>query len=236
MLLEIPKPPRYCEPIPRTVIGKYDPCVAVSFRAVRVSMARAHDAGVDVVDVLLDNFTSALCRKRLKQADIARLRGEAMHLLDEERLHRRGRDVVDMVMSLAANIDSTIIGTRNSSTPRPTRQYRHMRSLGGHATRDQGYDRKLSQLEHALRRMSSQGARVDSRMPTPDLESSKVRRQQLQREWVDSAFAIVQRRGLVRSQTVRECRALFTPNAFFNRDCDRQREDLVQELKRFLRM
>jgi hypothetical protein len=95
------------------------------------------------------------------------------------------------------------------------------------ATRDQGHDRKLSQLENTSRRMSPQEARIDSRMPTPDLGSSKLRRQQPQREWIDSAFAIIQRRGLVRSQTVGECRALFTPKAFLNSDCNRQREDLV---------
>jgi hypothetical protein len=222
--------------MPRTVIGKYDPCVSDPFRAVRANMARAHDAGIDVVDVLLDNFTSALCRKGLKRTEIARLRGEAMRLLDDERLHCRGRDIVDMVMGITANADSTITGTRRSSRPRPSRKHRQMRGGARYSMRGEGFDRKLNQLENALRRMSPREARFDSRMPTPDHEASKLRRQQIQRLWADSAFSIVQKRGLVRGQTVRECRALFTPKAFLNGDCERQREDIVKELRRFLQM
>jgi hypothetical protein len=157
-------------------------------------------------------------------------------LLNDERLHCRGRDIVDMVMGIAADVGPTFTGTGRSSRQRPSRKQRHVRGDRRHTMRGQDYDRKLNQLDNALRRMSPRETRLDSRMPTPDLEAPKLRRQQMLREWVDLAFATVQKRGLVRIQTVRECRALFTPKAFLNGDCDHQREDTVQELRRFLQM
>jgi hypothetical protein len=209
--------------------------VSVSFRTVRFNMARAHDAGVDVLDVLMENFTSALCRQKLRRPEINRLRNDALQLLDDERLQRRERDIVDLIMGLTVNAGSANRSTR--MPPRRTRKHGRRHGIAERPTRGQGHDRTLDQLEQALRRMPQWEARRDSGLATVDLDTVRLRRMQKQkREWVSLAFAVVQQRGLVKRSTAQECRALFTPKAFLNSNHDQQRDDILQELKCFLQM
>ena len=73
-------------------------------------MARACDAGVDVIEVLLQDFSSLLARQGLKRTEIERMRADALRNIDYQRQTGGGRDIVDMVMNRASMTQPTDFG------------------------------------------------------------------------------------------------------------------------------
>ncbi|KAL1638414.1 hypothetical protein SLS56_000223 [Neofusicoccum ribis] len=66
----------------------------------RLKMAKANDEGVDVLDVLMQEFVQTLARKGHGRNHIESLRREARATLDSERDDPQGYDIVDLIMGL----------------------------------------------------------------------------------------------------------------------------------------
>lgn len=64
-------------------------------------MARACDAGVDVIEVLIEELTSDLVRRGFRRVEIEDLRRRAEREIDHQRRIGGSADIVDLVMGLA---------------------------------------------------------------------------------------------------------------------------------------
>ncbi|KAL1627324.1 hypothetical protein SLS54_002248 [Diplodia seriata] len=95
---KIPKGDDYTLPVP-TVIGPDEGHRSHQFT--RMRMARAQDNGVDVLDVLIQEFVHELVLKGHRRDHIDRLKRKALCALDDERNDPQGHDIVDMVMQMA---------------------------------------------------------------------------------------------------------------------------------------
>lgn len=76
-----------------------------SYRSTRFAMAKAADRGDDAIPVLIDCFARAVQNKswmRVSKGELNRLCEIAYELLEKEYLTGAGRDIVDLVMSMAA--------------------------------------------------------------------------------------------------------------------------------------
>ena len=105
-------------------------------------MARANDAGVDVLDVLLNDFTAVLCRQGFRREDIERMRTQAATTIDHERAIRSSRDIVDLIMDQA-----------KQSQP----SYRPSKKTNARTKRVKNIDG----LKHSLRRLQRQEDTLD---------------------------------------------------------------------------
>ncbi|KAF9697542.1 hypothetical protein EKO04_004109 [Ascochyta lentis] len=65
---------------------------------VRYRMARANDEGIDVLDVLMTEFKTALVRRGFRRIDIDNMYERAKARLENERQDPTGVDIVDLVM------------------------------------------------------------------------------------------------------------------------------------------
>ena len=102
VLSEIPKPEYYTEPEPVVLVSGNDrkPEGQRDHNSTRLRMARAKNQGVDVIEVLLDDFVSHLVRKGLKRVVIEYMRVKAERAIDAERDRPSGADIVDLVMGI----------------------------------------------------------------------------------------------------------------------------------------
>jgi hypothetical protein len=76
-----------------------------SYRTTRYLMAKAADHGGDAIDVLVDCFALAVQRRSVRKVsreELNRLCQVAFELLEKEYLTGAGRDIVDLVMGMAA--------------------------------------------------------------------------------------------------------------------------------------
>ncbi|KAK3113448.1 hypothetical protein LTR53_009254 [Teratosphaeriaceae sp. CCFEE 6253] len=115
ILAELPKRADRALPVPRQVDHQYES--RRSHPQTRARMARANDQGVDVLEVLVDDFTSALCRKGLKRVEIERLRKAAIRNIDHMRATGDTRDIVDVVMGRATSNDRPPSRRPDKKTP-----------------------------------------------------------------------------------------------------------------------
>ena len=102
VLSEIPKPEDYTEPEPIVLGSGNDrkPEGQRDHNSTRLHMAQAKNQGVDVIEVLLDDFVSHLVRKGLKRVVIEDMRVKAQRAIDAERDRPSGADIVDLVMGI----------------------------------------------------------------------------------------------------------------------------------------
>lgn len=95
---KVPKADNYTLPSP-SVIGPDEG--HRSYYPTRMRMARAQDNGVDVLDVLMQEFVSELAKKGHRRKHIADMKRYAQEALDQERNDPQGHDIVDLVMNIA---------------------------------------------------------------------------------------------------------------------------------------
>jgi len=72
-----------------------------TFCKVRLQMARACDAGVDVVDVLMEEFIAGLARRGFRRVEIDKLKRRAEMEVNHQRKISGTADIVDLVMGLS---------------------------------------------------------------------------------------------------------------------------------------
>lgn len=72
-----------------------------TYPGVRLQMARGCDGGVDVIEVLMEEFITDLARRGFRRVEIEQLRRRAEAEIDHQRKICGSADIVDMVMSLA---------------------------------------------------------------------------------------------------------------------------------------
>lgn len=98
VLEEVPKTDNYTLPAP-SVLGPDEGHRSHLFT--RKRMAKAQDDGIDVLDVLMQDFTSELAKKGHRRDHISKLKRQAQKALDQERDDPQGYDIVDLVMDIA---------------------------------------------------------------------------------------------------------------------------------------
>lgn len=97
----VPKVEDYSLPVPCVVDPFQD---QRSHYATRLRMARANDNGIDVLDVLINDFIAALSKKGCRRPQIESMRIKAVDAINRDRDGHndpQGPDLVDLVMSMA---------------------------------------------------------------------------------------------------------------------------------------
>lgn len=82
---------------------KEDPRKSLTCPKIRLKMARACDAGVDVIEVLMEEFTAHLAQSGFRRLEFEYLRRRAEKGIDHQRKTCGSADVVDLVMKIARN-------------------------------------------------------------------------------------------------------------------------------------
>lgn len=95
---KVPKSDNYTLPV-ASVIGPDEG--HRSHQATRMRMARAHDQGIDVLEVLIQDFVCRLAQKGHRRNHIEKMKRKAQDALNEERKAPQGLDIVDMIMGMA---------------------------------------------------------------------------------------------------------------------------------------
>lgn len=145
MLLELPKS-QLAGPVPHHINRSGRECGRISsHHLTRARMARAHDAGVDVLDVLRRDLEAECVRSGLKRWAIYEVSAEAQHRIDDERQHPTGQDVVDLVMDLVPQRPHRL---RYSRKRKP--QARGRRHAGGNLNASKAALESLMKRENAL--------------------------------------------------------------------------------------
>ena len=143
VLSELPKPADYTQPM-ALQLAQPDEIRSEDRRShpgTRLRMAHACDAGVDVLEVLLEDFTTVLCRRGLRRNAIAELRAEAERNINHQRAIGGGRDLVDLVMDKAEAMEGTTL-----AIPHGLRDPRMDRLQKDRADRVDVQKRKLQRL------------------------------------------------------------------------------------------
>ncbi|TKA71255.1 hypothetical protein B0A49_04145 [Cryomyces minteri] len=106
VLSDVPKPQNYTDPVPRVLSQPGEHCAenVRSWPHTRRHMARACDAGVDVIEVLLDDFTTELMRRGFRRNEIEQLKRDAAAAVAHQRAICGSADIVDLVMNGAAHV------------------------------------------------------------------------------------------------------------------------------------
>lgn len=102
VLSELPKQEDYSEPTPRVTapIGLPDDEVMRTHLGTRARMARACDAGVDVIDVLLEDLVAACVKRGCRRLEAQQIKQRAQAAIDCERKTSSSVDIVDLVMGM----------------------------------------------------------------------------------------------------------------------------------------
>ncbi|KAK4543183.1 hypothetical protein LTR36_005733 [Oleoguttula mirabilis] len=216
VLSELPKKDNYTMPMPRQMAQACEDEEAQrSNPHTRARMARANDAGVDVIEVLLEDFTAALCRQGLRRSEIEHMRREAIRNIDHQRESREGRDIVDMVMSRAR-------GTGPEDFHRkPDKKVSARMS-------------KIHKLAHSLRRLLAQEtAMYEDNLEWVALSITKTR-QRVERELVNEVAIAAQQAGTMNMRDVQQWQVLFARKEHEKREQAGRRIDVLRELSRYL--
>ena len=181
----------------------------------RARMARANDAGVDVIEVLLEDFTATLCRQGLKRPEIQLMRQEAVKNIDRQRKMRGSKDIVDMVMDRA-------IATTPGNFKRPIRK-REAKRTG-----------RTQNLAKSLRRVLAQETALWSSGKFEEAQTLTRARQATERELVLAVISMAEASGtMVMKERAQWC-ALFRRKTQEKREKTGQRIDVLKELARYL--
>ena len=183
----------------------------------RAKMAEANDAGVDVIDVLLDEFTATLCRQGLRRLEIEQMRQEAVRNIDHQRRTQGGRDIVDMVMDRA-----------HQTTPAQFNRNPSNKEL--HRTS------KTQKLARSLRRLLVQETEMyEEYSGSPELGQSMTRmRQHVERELVASVASLAYRDRRMTHIEQQRWVFMFSLREQKKREAKGRRIDIFRELDRFM--
>ncbi|KAK3711309.1 hypothetical protein LTR37_009689 [Vermiconidia calcicola] len=217
----IPKPADYRLPVPRQIAYEDEDCRENkrSYPGTRARMARACDVGVDVIEVLLDDYTASLCREGFRRNDIERMRREAMRSITHERDVGSGRDIVDLVMDGAA-----------ATTARPPPRISEL------PRRANKRMKLITSMKNTLHRLLIQEASLYKHGSKASFVRADIRsmRQRVERELVTEATEIASQRGIMRPDVVQQWRALYTSKAQKHRELYGPHIDLVLEMTQYL--
>ena len=178
-------------------------------------MARACDAGVDVIEVLLEDFTAALCRQGLRRTEIEQMRRDAVRNIDHQRTTQGGRDIVDMVMDRASRAHPEDFGR---AAPKRTTGRQH----------------RIQSLKHALKRLWMQEA--GSQEQLPDFVEGPIRkmRMRVERELVFEVTQLALDAGTMTQRAVNNWRNKFSKKAHVEREAAGRFIDVFEELGRYM--
>lgn len=184
-------------------------------RMTRLRMARACDAGVDVIDVLLQDFSSLLARQGLKRPEIDQMRADAIRNIDYQRQTRGGRDIVDMVMNRAQMTRPTDFGRQITKKTSST-------------------TRRVNGLKHTLVRLLAQEAAFHPDEPDWVRGPIKKLRQRVERDLVNDVTRLAVDAGIMSSQVrARWCNLYARPHQV-KREAGGHKIDVLTELSLYL--
>lgn len=181
----------------------------------RARMARAADQGVDVIEVLLDDFTSALVRQGLKRLEIERMRKEAVRNIDHQRDTQGGRDIVDMVMNHARLTTPAHFGRQP-------------------AKRDASRMQRISSSKNSLRRLVMQEGSMFYDEPYFVQAQIRKSRQRVERDLVFDVTQLAMQAQAMHPKMVSEWRKAYTRQAQIKREASGMHIDLLTQLAPFL--
>ncbi|KAK5133608.1 hypothetical protein LTR08_007556 [Meristemomyces frigidus] len=181
----------------------------------RGRMAAANDAGVDVIDVLLEDFTAALCRQGLRRAEIEHMRREAQRNIDHQRRTSGGRDIVDMVM------DRAVQTTPARFNRKPT-------------TKESSRMSKVQKFAKSVRRLLVQETAMYEDGLDWAARGITRMRQQVERELVYSVAVSAHWAGLMTDKEQRWWHSKFTRKEHEKREAAGCRIDTLRELDRYM--
>lgn len=174
-------------------------------------MAHANDVGVDVIDVLLEDFTATLCRQGLRRPEIERLRAEALRNIDHQRAIGGPRDIVDMVMDRAGRTTPA-----EPSSKKVT-----------------GRLHRIASLKHSLKRLLAQEPTIYDEMDFVRNNIVKTR-MRVERELVHEITYLAESAGTMATREARDWRSLFGVKPQAEREGAGQHIDLFRWLARYL--
>lgn len=186
-----------------------------SHKATRARMARAADQGVDVIEVLLDDFTAKLARQGLRRNEIERMKQEAIRNIDHQRNIRGSRDIVDMVMNRAKLTNPSDFGRQ----PPPKVSQRMHRVRG---------------LTHSLRRIIGLEGAMYYDEPSYVRKQITETRQRIERDLVFDVTQLALRGGAMHPKVVQQWRSAYTKAAQVKREQRGQQIDLLTQLAPYL--
>lgn len=113
------------QPTPRQISYPGEDCQEDrrAHKPTRVRMARANDVGMNVINVLLEDFTAVLWRRGFRGSSLVTMRTQAIRDIDHQRATLGGLDIVDLVMkrAYAAPLPAQLASIRNSVRNHATR-------------------------------------------------------------------------------------------------------------------
>jgi len=163
--------------------------VMYSFRSTRVAMAKAADRGDDAIPVLIDCFARAVQNKswmRVSRDELNRLCEIAYELLEKEYLTGAGRDIVELVMSMAAdacyrnrpthfhpffnNRTGAYYGIRSKHVKAAVNVVRSLYGQEAKKGHEPGFAREVKKAEYRLAAVVGWFARADGSMNKKEYE------------------------------------------------------------------
>lgn len=217
ILTQIPKQDGYTQPVPRVVSYEGEDCQEEmrTHRGTRLRMARACDAGIDVIDVLLQDFSSVLARQGLKRPEIDRMRADAIRNINHQRETNGGRDIVDMVMNRAQMTKPTDFG-------------REITKKTSNATK------RVNGLKHTLVRLLAQEAAFHPDEPDWVRGPIKKLRQRVERDLVNDVTRLAAEAGIMSSQDRSRWCDLYLRRHRVQREHAGHKIDVLTELSLYL--
>ncbi|EMD00460.1 hypothetical protein BAUCODRAFT_127635 [Baudoinia panamericana UAMH 10762] len=218
VLSEIPKEHGRLMPYPHQMSGPDEHCPENrrSFPATRARMARANDEGVDVLEVLLKDFTAQLCRNGLNRTEIERMRVEAVRNINHQREMGGGRGLVNMVMNRATMTQPATFGRQQRKKVRT----------------------RLSQIEtlkKSLRRLNDQEASLTRDLQRAGrLAAVVAKRQRVESELVVEVTSLAMSAGEMVPKEAGHWVRLFGKKQQEKRERAGWRLDVFYELARFM--
>ena len=212
VLSELSKDANYTDPIPRQLAHPDEVQEDMrSHKPTRARMAHAADQGVDVIEVLLQDFTSALARQGLKRVEIERMKKDAIRNIDHRREISGSRDIVDMVMDRAMQTKPANFGRKP-------------------ARRDAQRIQRVSGLKHTLQRLPTHEATWYEDAPEWVRARDTNMRRRVERELVFDVTQLALSAGTMRPNVVAQWRQLYTKKAQADREANGHRIDVLNEL------
>lgn len=215
VLTELPTPTHHDQPVAHQ-LQQFDEDGSEDQRShsgTRLRMARACDAGVDVIDVLLDEFVTLLCRRGFRRSAIESLRAEAVRNIDHQRAIGGGRDLVDMVMDKALTLHDG------------------MKQRGKKDRKQRDRAARVEKQMHVLRRLYIQEANsVNSRNLRDAL---KAIRKRVERELAQDLTCLLRTGGLITQKEAAQWFAPFSKQGAKRRERTGEVLDFFQVFARF---
>ncbi|KAK3633491.1 hypothetical protein LTR56_015744 [Elasticomyces elasticus] len=220
ILSELPKRQSNTQPLDRIIDdGRY--AHSRSHRATRDRILRATEQNVDMFEVLLEEFTGALCRKGLRRVDIETMRREALATMDDMRANGDIRDVVDVVMGRAGQVAQV--------PKRTTHGLRRQVAQGGSRRLA-----KIDKLQRTLHQLEAQEQSMFNYGDVAGFNNVTAMRQRVEREFVMAVVHYAENTGRMTRREGDEWHALYRREKQEQREMAGQRFNVHRYLARFM--